>query len=414
MSENHIEDMKAWDDANYDSQTEDIYESCEEEKADLDEDVPRAVKFLVTLPSINPSDLNSNQLPIGFNHQLCSNGDAPSSSITDDAMASTGERKARRSVDMVPRIITSQHFRISGQRLLGELPLKRLKLSDIARSIHPVKAVLDRSDLVLPVCEDLVRVNVKTSECKIDMMLEKFKEKMLLKKKIKEEGLMHMGDRMGAVSWITLGEKEDQIARTDCERFEYYVPEGVGRRTRAATRFRNSLQENEILENKTGGMGVFEFNEEDDTQFKEPQTSAREFNKYNLFEDNDDDDFMDDNDAGDKDYEVDKKSKRGKGNRKRGGKGGGRGKGGKRSKTDNNPSIEEFLSPLINKEPMEEGVPPLLAPGVSGYPGQEFIPLGRKTSSPRTRPGERWTCPLCCKEYADMVLLETHASACQG
>ena len=246
-------------------------------------------------------------------------------------------------------------------------------------------------------------------------MLEKFKEKMLLKKKIKEEGLVHMGDRMGEVSWITLGEKEEQMARTDCrgEGFEY-VPEGVGRRTRAATRFRNSLEGDNTVENKTVGKDVFDFIEEDDLQVKKPQTSARMSYKYNLLQDEDNEDFMDD--AGDEDYEVEKKSKRGKGNGKRGGKGGGRGKGGKRSKTENNPSIEEFFSPLKNKEPMEEGMPPLLAPGVSGYSGQVFIPLGRRTSSPRTRtsPVERGTCPLCGQVFDDMGMLEIHAAACEG
>merc|ERR1719228_1223472 len=134
---------------------------------------------------------------------------------------------------MVPPVTTRQYFRIPGQKidkLLGLFPLKKVK------SIHPVEVVLNRSDLVLPMPmhEDLVRVIVTTPEavCQSDMMLEKCKEKMMLMKKIKDEGLVHMGDRMGELSWITLGEKEEQMARTDCreEGFEY-VPEGVGRRT---------------------------------------------------------------------------------------------------------------------------------------------------------------------------------------
>lgn len=416
-----------------DSQTEDTYLSCEEEKADTEEDDKYSLPVIPALPvTLSPTkiiDFNSNQLPVGFNLH----GDYPSSSVStttsrygdqnlpDDAVACLS--KVKMGVGMVQPVTTSQYLKISGVKL-DRLPLKKLKLSDFPKSIHPTEVVLDRPDLALPIPihEHLEGINVKKGEINVDMMLEKFKKKMLLKKKIKEEGLVHKGDRMGEVPWISLGEKEEEMTKSDWreEGFNYNVPDGVGRRTRASTRFRNSLQGYDSGLDKTVGEDVFDFNEANYVEVEKPETSLSVSRKYNFDVNEDDDDFVDD--VVDEDYEVEnKKAKKGKakGSGKRGVNGRGRGKCGKKSKPDNIPSVEEYFSPLQSKdvELEEEEMSPLTAacnrPGVSGY-SQEF----RRNSLPRTRSRsvERVSlaCPICSRVSDNMRLLQIHAAYCSG
>merc|ERR1712013_421668 len=213
----------------------------------------------------------------------------------------------------------------------------------------------------------------------------------------KNHGLVHRGENMGQVDWITLGDKDVELQGSSKWNYGDLVPEEVCRRTRACSRLRN----NGLMQSPAKEFAVddvYEFQANDDIDFKEDIN-------------------------GDPDFEFKKEMSnqgKSKGKAKKIEKvGGGRGRPRKNAKVENNPSIDEYYSPVktentdYEKMLMEAGnVSPSTAvcnrPGLSEYRQGKIIHPVRNLPRNKKNMG-MGECPLCDQKF-DMVLLESHAS----
>ena len=298
---------------------------------------------------------------------------------------------------------------------------------------------------------------VERSNGKVEGMLADLKNKMAQVKMIRKHGLVHWGGGGANIPWIRLGEKEEDDTTLMEWREGDWVPEGVGRRIRTASRGRNSFQEYKSLiavvenDNVRNKEDIYDYDENDDEVKNQPKPRKKAAHESPFIDETDDDqDAIDDGDA---EYVVKKKSGkgRGRGKGKRVGKGGGKGRGERKGKVDNNPSVEQFFDPIEksksvpekSKSVLEESGMSVEQPEVhvvgkdekfhptrasvssttaicnrllaGTHQQQEFYRLGgsRGSSSSRTRPDNMGTCPMCDRGM-DMWMLQDHAERCQG
>merc|ERR1712179_372527 len=233
---------------------------------------------------------------------------------------------------------------------------------------------------------------------------------------IRDHGLVHRGDNMGQVSWIILGEKDKELQlQGDVEGNIDDMFHEVGPGTRASARVRRSRRLS-LKDDIPKGMA-----EDDDVyEFRDDLVGQG---------DDDDNDFIDKDIKADPDFDTNSgKSRKGKGRGKgkkdgKAGVGKGRGRGRKNAQVVDNLSIQQFYSPVQSKDKEDEyflnddgTMSPLTAscnnPGLSGLRfSQEYYPLGSRSSS--SSKSLKGSCPICSVEF-DMVLLERHASNCEG
>jgi len=276
---------------------------------------------------------------------------------------------------------------------------EKIKFFDTARSIQAVEVALASTESIPPIQKTLMWDTFKSRMNKQDVVLNKFREKAKKSMKIiRDHGIVHSGESMGQVSWITLGGVKETQDVTEWKNDDL-ITKGVGLSLSSPV---NKVRNNMVADD------VYEFHETHDN------------------------DFIEEDIDGDSDF-ADKKetSKKGKG-RGKGSRGGkvGRGRGRRKKKTDveNNPSVVNYYSPVKTKDEDEEGrvlktrnVSPTTAmctrvlknlSGSSGYTHQSQSLWQGRRSSPRGKP-LRGNCPICGKDF-DMFHLETHASECEG
>jgi len=369
------------------------------------------------------------------------------------------EQNAPSSLNQVPPVTTSRYFdkmkqnqaSSSSMKLhIDEKPSKlQQDLFDKPRSILPVEQALASTEALFPIYQLEVADMVERSKDKVEGMLAALKNKMVQVKKIGKHGLVHWGGGGVNLPWIRLGEKEEDDTTLMEWREDDWVPDGVGRRTRAASRGRNSFQEykslivkseKDIVQNKED---IYEFDDNDDDVKNQAKPRMKVSRESPFIDETDEEDnFID---ADDTEYGVKKKpgKGRGRGKGKRGGKGGGKGRGGRKGKVDNNPSVEQFFDPIDkSKSVMEESVTNVELPDVgiskdenshparasvspttaacnrilAGTCKQEYSALGGQrgfsSSSTMTRP-ENGSCPMCGR-VMEMQELLPHARTCQG
>ena len=333
--------------------------------------------------------------------------DIDDDSDIDEKIKAMERDEGRDSPCMVPPVSKRRRFKLIGSNTsssFGSLVREEGKLLDNTRSMQTLEVAFASTDLLPPIQkEEMYEIFERKMNYDKTDVIRLFTNKTMRSMRIlRDHGLAHRGETMGQVTWIPLGvENVEFPGATEWNNNDLF-PEGVGRRTRAAyTRARRSL----CLSN----IGT--------------ESAAKDFaDDVYEFKANDEDDFVEEDVGRDPDFEVkeDKpKQGKGKGKGKKSEKvGGGRGRSRKGGKVENHPSIQDFYSPVVTKDSEYEqmitetgNMSPLTAacyrPGLSGYNQQR---LGR--SSPRSK-SDMGECPLCGQKF-DMVLLENHASSCEG
>ena len=326
-----------------------------------------------------------------------------------DVKIKTKKRKGSKSPGMVPPVSKSPRLELiesNPSNSLGGLVREKSDYKffvENTRSLQTLDSAFASIDSYPPIQkEEMYNIGERKMNNNKENVMRKFiNSRLRSMRALRDFGLVHSGDSMGQVTWIPLGGKDVEFPGDIEENNNDLFIEGVGRRTRASNRVRNSLG---LL--NTG------------TEFR----SIDFVNEVYEFQANDDDDFVEEDISEDPDFGVKRdKSKQGKG-RGKGKKsektGGGQGRLRKSVKVENNSSIVDFYSPVETKATEEEkmisetgDMSPLTAacyrPGLSGYNQQSLRSSSHRSESVM---GE---CPLCRQKFA-MVLLENHASSCEG